>query len=82
MQLCLIVNLASCVVQGSVISSLLFLLFVTDVFTKFATQDCTCQLYANDLKLYLMLNVDSNTLKLQEWLDAFIHVNLATKSVI
>jgi hypothetical protein len=64
------VSLASGVVQGSVIGPLLFLLFVNDVFAILATQDCTCQLYADDLKLYSTLNVDSDTLKLQERLDA------------
>jgi len=49
---------------------LLFLLFFNDI-TDVLSTDCMCQLYADDLKLYVSVNVgDCKTTVIQEGLDA------------
>ena len=48
------------VIQGSVIGPLLFLLFINNVIMMVTKTGCTCQLYADDLKLYTTVNVDND----------------------
>jgi hypothetical protein len=47
----------------------LFLLFVNDVIAVLTKNDCACQLYADDLKLYTTLNTDCDQDELQERLN-------------
>jgi hypothetical protein len=57
------------VVQGSVIGPMLFVLFINDVTRLFDNSKCTCKLYADDVKLYCVLDTDADTLHLQSKLD-------------
>ena len=49
------VNIHSGVIQGSVIGPLLFLIYVNDV-TEIFGNDCVCKLYADDIKLYSIID--------------------------
>jgi Reverse transcriptase (RNA-dependent DNA polymerase) len=53
-----VTSLISCVVQGSVIGPLLFLLFINDVIAVLTKNECACQLHADDFMLYSAINVD------------------------
>jgi hypothetical protein len=57
--------LSSGIVQGSVIGPLLFVLFINDIADLFKDSRCTCKLYADDLKLYTVLETDSDCTFLQ-----------------
>ena len=63
------VSLASGVVQGSVISPLLFLLFINDVGDLLCCDRCTCKLYADDVKLYTTLGVNDDIAHIQNSLN-------------
>ena len=58
-------SLTSGVVQGSVIGPLLFILYINDIASLFDDKVCVCKLYADDVKLYTVLqtNVDYDTLQ-------------------
>ena len=57
------------IVQGSCLGPLLFMIYINDV-TDALGSDCTCQLFADDLKLYCVANIASNnTLIIQDSLD-------------
>jgi len=62
-------ELTSGVVQGSVIGPLLFVLFTNDVAKLFNCNNCTCKLFADDLKLYSVLETDSDCDALQNKLS-------------
>lgn len=57
------------VVQGSVLGPLLFLLFINDVSSLLSDDKCFCQLYADDLKIYSILQYDDCGSALQHKLD-------------
>ena len=57
--------LTSGVVQGRVLGPLLFLLYINDVITIVNDKYCTCQLHADDFKLYTMVESDEDASKLQ-----------------
>jgi len=62
-------SLVSGIVQGSSLGPSLFVIYVNDV-TDALRFDCTCQLFADDLKLYSIANfADNNTLVIQYSLD-------------
>ena len=61
--------LVSGIVQGSCLGPLLFMIYINDV-TDALGSDCTCQLFADDLKLYSVASIASNnTLVIQDSLD-------------
>jgi hypothetical protein len=65
------INVLSGVPQGSVLGPILFILFINDIDS--VCQSCTkLKLFADDLKLYsvVKLNLSSNTVSLQQSLDA------------
>ena len=64
-----ITDLTSGVVQGSVIGPLLFVLFINDVACLFNDSSCVCKLYADDLKLYTVLESKVDCDKLQSKLN-------------
>ena len=47
--------LTSGVVQGSCLGPLLFVIYINDIVTLFDGQ-CTCKLYADDMKLYTIVH--------------------------
>jgi len=60
------VNFVSGTVQGSFLGPLLFVIYINDV-TDALRFDGTCQLFADDLKLYYVANIaDNNTLVVQD----------------
>jgi len=65
-------KLTSGVVQGSVIGPLLFVLFINDIAQLFndGTSNCVCKLYADDLKLYSVLECNADASVLQDKLNA------------
>jgi len=65
-----VTKLCSGVVQGSVISPLLFVLFINDVTQIFSENKCACKLYADDLKLCTVLDADEDCGNLQDKLNA------------
>ena len=67
-----IVNLDSGVVQGSVLGPLLFVIFINDITNLFTNNnsECKCKLYADDLKLYSVLETDADCDILQQKLNA------------
>jgi len=65
-----VTNLCSGVVQGSVIGSLLFVLFINDITQIFSDNKCACKLYDDDLKLYSELHADEDCGNLQDKLNA------------
>ena len=62
-------TLISGVVQGSVLGPLLFVLYINDIANLFTNSDCTCKLYADDLKLYTVFETVASHDVLQEKLD-------------
>ena len=60
-------------VQGSVLDPLLFLLYVDDV-VKLFTSGVLCKLYADDLKLYPVIQTSQDVSELQSSLDALVAV--------
>jgi len=63
------VLLTSGVVQGSCLGPLLFLLFINDI-TKIFGQQITTKLYADDLKLYTVIDSQHDIEQLQHCLDS------------
>ena len=68
-------SIVSGVIQGSVLGPLLFLLYINDVADIFGS-NCVSKLYADDIKLYSVLNnpldysdLQSNLNSLQQWSD-------------
>jgi len=61
-------NISSGVPQGSVLGPLLFLLYVNDVVNIF-DRSCKCKLYADDLKLYLVIQTAEDCVLMQRKLD-------------
>ena len=59
------------VIQGSVLGPLLFLLFINDV-TNIFGDNCTCKLYADDIKLYSVVDQYGRN-DIQNQLDALQH---------
>ena len=69
------VNIHSGVIQGSVLGPLLFLLYVNDV-TDLFDESCKCKLYADDIKLYSVVDnlcdyrvIQRKLSELQQWSD-------------
>jgi hypothetical protein len=60
-----IIELTSGVVQGSVLGPLLFVLFINDITDLFADNNCKCKLFADDLKLYTVLETSTDCALLQ-----------------
>jgi len=65
-----ITSVSSGVIQGTVIGPLLFVLFINDITNLFITNNCACKLYADDLKLYTVLQTDMDCAILHEKLNA------------
>jgi len=63
-------SLTSGVVQASVISPLLFMLFINDITLLFSVRKCACKLYADDLKLYTVLHTYTDYHNWQDSLNA------------
>ena len=55
-------------VQGSCLGPLLFMLYINDVVTLFDDK-IRCKLYADDVKLYSVVNTQADSLAMQEKLD-------------
>jgi len=68
--LCAQTNLTSGVVQGSVIGPLLFMQFINDITLLFSGRKCACKRYADDLKLYTVLDTDTDYHNVQDSLNA------------
>jgi hypothetical protein len=68
-----VTSLGSGVMQERVISPLLFVLFINDITLLFENDDCACKLYADDLKLYSVLDTDANLVVLQDTLSDIYH---------
>jgi len=64
-----IIQLTSGVVQGSVLGPLLFVLFINDITNLFADNNCKCKLFADDLKLYTVLETSADCALLQDKLN-------------
>ena len=62
--------LTSGVVQGSVLGPHLFLLFIDDLCRILSKDKCVCKLYADDVKLYTVLQLREDCDSLQDELDA------------
>jgi len=52
-------------VQGSVIGPLLFILYINDIVSLFEDKSCVCKLYADDVKLYTVLQTKADYYSLQ-----------------
>jgi len=63
------IDIISGVIQGSCIGPLLFVLFINSL-TKQLGSDVKCVLYADDAKLYSVVNTDSDCTNLQKGLDS------------
>jgi len=63
------ISLASSVVQGNVIGPLLFLMFINDIGDILCGDRCTCELYADDVKLYTTLYVNDDIKHMQNRLN-------------
>ena len=61
--------LTSRVVQGSCLGPLLFVIYINDIVTLFNGQ-CTCKLYADDMKLYTIVHTTDFQVHFQQCLDA------------
>ena len=82
------VSVQSGVVQGSVLGPLLFILFIDDV-THLLDAPATCQLYADDMKLYSTVelsnhnSIASSLLKLKLWSENWqLGININKCSVM
>jgi len=68
-------HLSSGVIQLSCLGPLLFVIYVNDVVSLFG-EDCVCNLYADDMKLYMRTNSSSSSYcasRLQNYLDRLAH---------
>jgi ribonuclease P/MRP protein subunit RPP40 len=65
-----VAHLTSGIVQGSVLGPLLFVLYINNICDLFGDDCCVCKIYADDVKLYTILNVnDADCAILQHKLD-------------
>ena len=62
-------TIVSGVIQGSVLGPLLFVLFINDLIVLLNDDQCNIQMYADDLKLYTILNMDDDSKVMQAKLD-------------
>jgi len=60
-----VTNLTSGVAQGNVIGPLLFGLFINDIVSVFDDNNCVYKLYADDVKLYTVLQTETHYFSLQ-----------------
>jgi len=65
-------QLLSGVIQCSCLGLILFVLYINDI-VKLFDEQCTCKLYADDLKLYTCTNFSDGASTLQKYLAKFVH---------
>ena len=70
-------KIVSIVVKGSVIGPLLFTLYINDVVDIFVnsanhSRDCSVQMYADDLKIYTVIDSAEDVTQFQRHLDALV----------
>jgi hypothetical protein len=63
-----VTDVKSGVVQGSVLGPILFLIFINDV-TSVCSNDVKIKLFADDVKLYSIINIANCNIGLQQSLD-------------
>ena len=66
------IPVTSGVPQESVLSSVLFLIYINDISDKFCS-NVTLSLFADDIKIYMELTFDDSDRELQNGIDCIVH---------